>query len=240
MYFAALSYSMCSLICSENSNVISPIVSSAYLLFSIWITNLYYEKQFPDNTCDESDKKRGIALAYLTVILLGLIFSVYDDSEGGWIISCSACMSIMTISRGRQGRMRQSLSLRHAKHKDEESFRAELERIQKKLGLDREIHRQVQLRLSKILIGNICDSIFYAVNKEDDPKLEAYIPFRAFSRYLMAKGFGGVVYRSTRMTLIGLQGKCVTLFNVEDATYIDGEMEVYEYQQNGCKFITKY
>ena len=60
------------------------------LLFSIWITNLYYEKQFPDNTCDESDKKRGIALAYLTVILLGLIFSVYDDSEGGWIISCSA------------------------------------------------------------------------------------------------------------------------------------------------------
>ena len=33
----------------------------------------------------------------------------------------------------------------YAKHKDEESFRAELERIQKKLGLDREIHRQVQL-----------------------------------------------------------------------------------------------
>ena len=128
----------------------------------------------------------------------------------------------------------------YAKHKDEESFRAELERIQKKLGLDREIHRQVQLRLSKILIGNICDSIFYAVDKEDDPKLEAYIPFRAFSRYLMAKGFGGVAYRSTRMALIGLQGKCVTLFNVEDATYIDGEMEVYEYQQDGCKFITNY
>ena len=128
----------------------------------------------------------------------------------------------------------------YAKHKDEESFRAELERIQKKLGLDREIHRQVQLQLSKILIGNICDSIFYAVDKEDDPKLEAYIPFRAFSRYLMAKGFGGVAYRSTRMALIGLQGKCVTLFNVQDATYIDGEMEVYEYQQDGCKFITKY
>lgn len=48
----------------------------------------------------------------------------------------------------------------YAKHKDEEAFRAELERIQKKLGLDREIHRQVQLQLSKILIGNICDSIF--------------------------------------------------------------------------------
>lgn len=46
------------------------------------------------------------------------------------------------------------------------------------------------------------------MDKEDDPKLEAYFPFRAFSRYLMAKGFGGVAYRSTRMALIGLQGKC--------------------------------
>ena len=53
----------------------------------------------------------------------------------------------------------------YAKHKDEESFRAELERIQKKLGLDREIHRQVQLQLSKILIGNICDSIFMLLIK---------------------------------------------------------------------------
>lgn len=128
----------------------------------------------------------------------------------------------------------------HVKNKDEESFRAELERVQKKLGLDRKIQRKVQLQLSKILIGNICDSIFYAVDKEDDPKLEAYIPFRAFSRYLMAKGFGGVAYRSTRMALIGLQGKCITLFNVEDATYVEGEMEVYEYQQDGCKFIKKY
>jgi hypothetical protein len=78
------------------------------------------------------------------------------------------------------------------------------------------------------------------VDKEDDPKLEAYIPFRVFSRYLMARGFGGVAYRSTRMALIGLQGKCVTLFNVEDATYIEGEMEVYEYQQDGCRFVKKY
>lgn len=128
----------------------------------------------------------------------------------------------------------------YAKHKDKESFRTELNRIQKKLGLDREMHQKVQLQLSKILIGNICDSIFYAVDKEDDPKLEAYIPFRAFSRYLIAKGFGGVAYRSTRMALIGLQGKCLTLFNPEDAIYVDGEMEVYEYHEDGCQFVKKY
>ena len=40
------------------------------------------------------------------------------------------------------------------------------------------------------------------MDKEDDPKLEAYFPVRAFSRYLMAKGFGGVAYRSTRMALM--------------------------------------
>ena len=42
------------------------------------------------------------------------------------------------------------------------------------------------------------------------------------------------------MALTGLQGKCLTLFNVEDATYVEGEMEVYEYYKDGCKFIKKY
>lgn len=128
----------------------------------------------------------------------------------------------------------------YAQNGDKDAFKNELGRIQKKLGLDREINKKVQLQLSKILIGNICDSIFYAVDKEDDPALEAYIPFRAFSRYLIAHGFGGVAYRSTRMALIGLQGKCLTLFNVEDATYVDGEMEVYEYHKEHCTFISKY
>lgn len=127
-----------------------------------------------------------------------------------------------------------------AKDGDKVAFKNELDRIQKKLGLDKEISKKVQLQLSKILIGNICDSIFYAVDKEDDPALEAYIPFRAFSRYLIAHGFGGVAYRSTRMALTGLQGKCLTLFNVEDATYVEGEMEVYEYYKDSCKFIKKY
>lgn len=112
----------------------------------------------------------------------------------------------------------------------------ELEKIQKKLGVDVKMHRDVQWWLSVILTGNIFDAIFYAVDKKDNPKLEAYISFRVFSRYLIANGFGGVVYQSTRMQKIGLQGKCLTLFDKEDATFVDGEMEVYRYYQDKCEF----
>lgn len=128
----------------------------------------------------------------------------------------------------------------YVKAKNEEAFDLELEKIRKKLEIDVNMHRDVQWQLSIILIGNICDAIFYAVDKKDDPELEAYIPFRAFSRYLMANGFGGVAYRSTRMQKIGLHGKCLTLFDKENATFIEGEMEVYRYYQDKCEFIKKY
>ena len=59
----------------------------------------------------------------------------------------------------------------YAQNGNKEAFNKELDRLQKQAGLDREIHDKVQLQLSKILIGNICDSIFYAVDKEDDPCL---------------------------------------------------------------------
>lgn len=95
----------------------------------------------------------------------------------------------------------------YAKNEDMDGFKKELNRIEKKIGIDRKMNSQIQLQISKILVGNICDSIFYAVDKEDDPALEAYVPFRVFSKYLINKGFGGVAYRSTRMALAGLQGK---------------------------------
>ncbi len=130
--------------------------------------------------------------------------------------------------------------IEYAKTNDEKAFIDELDRIENKIGIKKEMREGVQLQLSKVLIGNICDAIFYAVDKEDDPELEAYIPFRAFSRYLIANGFGGVAYRSTRMAKIGLRGKCLTLFDKNDAMYMDGEMEVYQYHRDGCKFIKKY
>lgn len=128
----------------------------------------------------------------------------------------------------------------YAKNEDMDGFKKELNRIEKKIGIDRKMNNQIQLQISKILVGNICDSIFYAVDKEDDPALEAYVPFRVFSKYLINKGFGGVAYRSTRMALAGLQGKCLTLFNPEDAIYVQGEMEAYEYHKEGCTFLNKY
>lgn len=134
----------------------------------------------------------------------------------------------------------QKRMLEYAKAGNEKAFAEELDKIQRKMGLELKMHHDIQLQLSKILIGNICDAIFYAVDREDDPELESYIPFRAFSRYLIAKGFGGVAYRSTRMGKIGLQGKCLTLFDKNDATFIKGEMEVYEYHKDGCKFVKKY
>ncbi len=123
---------------------------------------------------------------------------------------------------------------------DEEAFKKELEKVEGKLGLDQKLHDLVQMQLSKVLIGNICDAIFYVVDREDDPKLEAYIPFRAFSRYLLSQGFAGVAYRSTRMAKAGLRGKCLTLFNPKDATFVKGEMEVYEYHCDECRLIKKY
>jgi hypothetical protein len=134
----------------------------------------------------------------------------------------------------------QKRMINYVRTKNEGAFAEELKIIQEKMGLELEMHRDIQWQLSKILIGNICDAIFYAVDKENDPELEAYIPFRAFSRYLIAHGFGGVAYRSTRMDMIGLHGKCLTLFDKNDATYVEGEMEVYEYHKDRCEFIEKY
>ena len=130
--------------------------------------------------------------------------------------------------------------IEYTKTNDEKAFIAEFDKIENKIGINEEVRKGIQLQLSKVLIGNICDAIFYAVDKEDDPELKAYIPFRAFSRYLIANGFGGVAYRSTRMAKIGLRGKCLTLFDKNDAIYVNGEMEVYQYHRDGCKFIKKY
>lgn len=130
--------------------------------------------------------------------------------------------------------------LRCVQEKDRKAFNDEMEVLQKKLGIGEAAHKFIQLQLSKVLIGNICEAIFYAVDKDDDPNLEAYIPFRAFSRYLINKGFRGVAYKSTRMEKAGLRGKCLVLFEPEDATYVRGEMEVYEYHKEECRLIKKY
>ena len=72
----------------------------------------------------------------------------------------------------------------------------------KQIGISEELEHKVKNMLFLTILGNICDSIFYAVDKETDPDLEAYIPFRKFSKYLMKIGFGGVAFRSTRFVIV--------------------------------------
>lgn len=102
----------------------------------------------------------------------------FDDSE---IDYKEQIMSALQSKPKLWNRMKE-----YAQTGNEEAFKKELERIQSKLGLNQKMHDLVQMQLSKVLIGNICDAIFYAVDREDDPELEAYIPFRAFSRYLLS------------------------------------------------------
>lgn len=49
----------------------------------------------------------------------------------------------------------------YAKNDDMEEAKKELSRIEKKLGIDSKMNSKIQLQISKILIGNICDSIFF-------------------------------------------------------------------------------
>lgn len=93
--------------------------------------------------------------------------------------------------------------------------------------------------VSTLLISDIVDAIFKPVDESEDPKLEAYIPFRLFATYLMSKGYDGIIYRSTRMDLLGQEGKNIVLFNKNDATYWENSMEVFHYGDDGyTKIVT--
>lgn len=107
--------------------------------------------------------------------------------------------------------------------------KADFNRVLYKYGFNEISQTYVLQRFSYLVLDNICEAVFYAVDKKDDPELEAYIPFRKFSKYLISKGYGGVAYKSTRMELVGLEGYCLTLFEPNDAEPVRGTMQVYEY-----------
>lgn len=104
-----------------------------------------------------------------------------------------------------------------------------IKKIIKKEGIDQKIGELVYSRTSAILLGIIDESIFEAVDKIDDPELKAYLPFRAFSQYLIGKGYDGIIYRSTKMNKIGLRGKNLVLFDKNHAVYQEGTMKKYKY-----------
>lgn len=107
--------------------------------------------------------------------------------------------------------------------------------INKKIRIDniRPIIRgETEKYLGKFLMKNIDEAVFLAVDKKDDPELNAYIPFHLLSKFLIEKGYAGILYRSTRMNLIGLKGKNLVLFDKNDANFIKGTLKVYHYGEN--------
>ncbi len=105
----------------------------------------------------------------------------------------------------------------------------DLKKIHKEAGLDKKIDELVHTRFSTLMLSLIDKSIFEAVDIETDPELKAYIPFREFSQFLIKKGYDGIIYRSTRMNMIGLSGKNLVLFDKMHATYKEKSMKKYNY-----------
>ena len=104
-----------------------------------------------------------------------------------------------------------------------------LKGLMNEIGLNEKVEQIVYSRTSTILLGLIDESIFKVVDKDDDPELKAYLPFRTFSLWLIDKGYDGIIYRSTRMNKVGLRGKNIVLFNKKHATYKEGTMRKYTY-----------
>lgn len=141
---------------------------------------------------------------------------------------------------GEKNKVRNKLQ-QYASSQRKDLFTKEVRKILNKAGINKEMKAQVQNVLFITMLGNICDSVFYAVDKEKDPKLEAYIPFRKFSKYLIYLGYRGVAYRSTRMELIGLNGTNLVVFNPSDAEPKKGTMNVYKYHdKEECERIKQY
>ncbi len=97
-----------------------------------------------------------------------------------------------------------------------------------------EILKETEKYIGRLMMKHIDEAVFLPVFKEDDPDLKAYIPFHHFAKFLQSKGYAGVIYRSTRMDLIGLQGKNVVLFNPADVEPELGSMKVYHF--DGAKY----
>ncbi|MFE4046947.1 hypothetical protein [Priestia sp. YIM B13490] len=91
------------------------------------------------------------------------------------------------------------------------------------------IKTESEMYLGRTLMKNIDEAVFLPIDEKKDPELNAYKPFHLLSKYLMDKGYGGILFRSTRMNLIGQKGKNLVLFNKEDATYVEGSIKVYHY-----------
>lgn len=125
-----------------------------------------------------------------------------------------------------------ALELKLSKNKFNKKKNAYIDKLMKNSGAYNKAEEIVIYKISLLFLSTIDESIFKPVDEVNDPELKSYIPFRVFSEYLIEKGYDGIIYRSTRMDKAKLKGKCLVLFNKDDAKYINGTMEKYKFNDN--------
>lgn len=84
-------------------------------------------------------------------------------------------------------------------------------------------HQVIADAVTKQYLKMVCNCIYKKVDeKDDDKKEEAYRSFHILSEYLESRGVTGIIYPCTRTNKV--IGKNVVLFNIHDATPIDGSI----------------
>lgn len=78
----------------------------------------------------------------------------------------------------------------------------------------------------------ICDNIYVPLDEaeDSDPKKKerCYGSFHVLAKYLEERGYAGIIYPSTRATLIKQLGKNIVLFNYQDVTYKHSSLKVIQ------------
>lgn len=127
-----------------------------------------------------------------------------------------------------------------AKQNKTDLLKKEIQQKRESLISEAMIQKRIYSTMIPAILSSICENVFVAVDKTDDPELEAYRPFRVFSRYLIERGYGGVAYRSTRMEMKGLEGYCLTVFEPSDMDCVPGSMEIYEHDADEYTLVRKW
>lgn len=82
----------------------------------------------------------------------------------------------------------------------------------------------------KTFLKMICDNIYVPLSEAEDSNLQekekCYGSFHVLAEYLEKRGYAGIIYPSTRTTLINQLGKNIVLFNYQDVTYRNDSLKV--------------
>ena len=101
--------------------------------------------------------------------------------------------------------------------------RKELKRVIKQKSESLVDHQIIADAVAKQYLKMVCNCIYKKVDEKDDDKKEAaYKSFHILSEYLEGKGVTGIIYPCTRTNKV--VGKNVVLFNIHDATPIEGSI----------------